>query len=314
MDGSPLPMNARSLFRSFVYGVLGWATPGIVTAILFVGRHEPVGGASMLAGGALWLLVLGPPGCAAAGWLTARAGSGQGRLWSGLAGVITAYGVILVVDDMVRVVSLGPITPLLGVPLLLGYGIGAAIGAFIRRARRESGSTVTWFHQRPTLSRGVLLVLATIVVVPSLFATASYLLRSDPTRAGAVLARLTLPDDWELMQADVHRSLLNPSTVTRYYLARGDPESVTRQARDMLVAAGFALDDRSGLPACASSLERPPPAPVCFVNVLPPAGLRHMQWLVWDRQGGALVTDAPWFADSSDDQMLVRLTAVYQDE
>jgi hypothetical protein len=304
-------MSIQSLVKAFVYGVLGWAIPGTVTAILFLGRHEPVGGANMLGGGALWLLVLGPPGCAVAGWLTARSGSGPERFWSGLAGVITAYGVVLVVDDMVRVVSLGSIAPLLGIPLLLGYGIGAAIRAFIRRARRESGNTITWFRQHPTLSRIALLLVAAIVAVPSVLATASYLIRSDPSRAEAVLARLTFPDEWELMEAEVHRELLNTSSVTRYYLARGDPQSVTGQARDMLEAAGFTPDDRSGLPACSSSLDRPPPTPLCFVSVAQPDGLLYMQWLVWDRQGGALITDARWFAESSVDQMLVRVTVVY---
>ncbi len=115
-------------------GVLGWAIPGIAIALLFVGKHEVVGGMNFLGGGALWLLVLGPLGCAVAGWLTARTGSGPGRFWTGLAGVITACGVILVADDMVRVVSLGAVGPLLGIPLVLGYGIGVAVGAFVRTA------------------------------------------------------------------------------------------------------------------------------------------------------------------------------------
>jgi len=44
--------------RAFAYGVLGWAIPGIATAIPFVGMREAVGGQALFGAGALWLLGL----------------------------------------------------------------------------------------------------------------------------------------------------------------------------------------------------------------------------------------------------------------
>lgn len=124
--------------RAFVYGVLGWVVPGIAAAVPFVGMDETVGGQAMIGAGAVWLLGLGPAGCAFAGWRSARIGAGSTTFWSGLGGVIPAVGAVLSVDAMVQVVTIGRVAFLLILPLVLGYGVGFAIGSFtMRRAGRN---------------------------------------------------------------------------------------------------------------------------------------------------------------------------------
>ena len=149
----------------------------------------------------------------------------------------------------------------------------------------------------------------TAVVAVSFGLAALYVIRSDPSQAEAVLARLAVPDDWQLVEAKLDRGLLLGSRVTRYYLATGDPESVTAQARSMLTAAGYAPEDRHGLPDCSSDHE--PPHTSCVVSVPLTGGPWLMQWVVYDRRGAALIQGAPWFAASREDQMVARVIISY---
>jgi len=119
--------------RAVGYGVLGWVVPAIAAAIPFAGMQEAVGGQAMIGAGAVWLLGLGPAGCAIAGWRSARIGAESTTFWSGMGGVIPAVGAILAVDAMVQVVSVGPVAFLLTLPLVIGYGVGFAISSFIMR-------------------------------------------------------------------------------------------------------------------------------------------------------------------------------------
>jgi hypothetical protein len=154
------------------------------------------------------------------------------------------------------------------------------------------------------------LVVLTASVAVSFGLAALYLIRSDPSQAEAVLARLTVPEDWKLVEAKLNRGLLLGSRVTRYYLATGDPESVTAQTRSMITAAGFAPADRHGLPHCSSDHE--PPHTSCVVSVPLTDGPWLMQWVVYDRRGAALIQGgAPWFAASREDQMVARVIISY---
>ena len=87
--------------------------------------------------------------------------------------------------------------------------------------------------------------------------------KTDPGPANAALARLRVPAGWELAESQEDPSLLVTSSVTRYYLARGDPESVTREAREMLSAAGYPVEDTIGLSDCSSNHEPPRPSAPC---------------------------------------------------
>jgi hypothetical protein len=127
--------------RAFAYGVLGWAIPGIATAIPFVGMREAVGGQALFGAGALWLLGLGPLGCAIAGWRSALIAARSATFWGGLAGVLPAVLAVLAVDALVTVVTIGPVALLLILPLALGYGVGFVIGAFTVRGADHTEST-----------------------------------------------------------------------------------------------------------------------------------------------------------------------------
>lgn len=151
------------------------------------------------------------------------------------------------------------------------------------------------------------MVLATVVV--SIGLGALYLTRSDPSRAEAVLARLAIPEDWRLIDAELDRGLILGSTVTRYYLTPGDPETVAGQTRSMLTAAGFSLEDRHGLPNCSSNHE--PPHTTCVVSVPLTDSLWLMQWVVYDRRGAARIQDAPWLAEIREDQGVARVIINY---
>jgi MFS family permease len=129
--------------RALVYGILGWVLPGAAAAIPFVAAHETVGGQSMIGAGALWLLGLGPVGCAIAAWRSARIGAGSTTFWYGLAGILLAVPAILAVDAMVSVVTIGPVAFLLVLPLFLGYGVGFAIGVFNSRRADHTESPTT---------------------------------------------------------------------------------------------------------------------------------------------------------------------------
>jgi hypothetical protein len=118
--------------RSFAYGVVGWVVPGIL-AIPFAPTHETVGGQAMFVVGAVWLFLLGPLGCAIAGWRVSRVEARTVAFWSGLAGVIPAVIVVGVWDNLVTVVGIGPVAFLLVIPLLVGYTVGFAIGSIVRR-------------------------------------------------------------------------------------------------------------------------------------------------------------------------------------
>ncbi|HEX5017813.1 MAG TPA: hypothetical protein VFX15_09535 [Actinomycetes bacterium] len=156
--------------------------------------------------------------------------------------------------------------------------------------------------------RASLVVLASVVVV-SIGVGAIYLTRSDPSRAEAVLARLTIPEDWKLVDAEVDRGLVLGSTVTRYYLTPGDPETVAGETRSMLTAAGFKPEDRNGLPDCSSNHE--PPHTTCVVSVPLTDSLWVMQWVVYDWRGAALIQDAPWLAEIREDQGVARVIINY---
>ena len=95
--------------------------------------HETVGGQAVLAAGAVWLLLLGPIGCAIAGWLASRIKPRRAAFWSGLVGIVPAVTAVLAVDALVSALTIGMVALALILPLVLGYGIGFASSAIIRR-------------------------------------------------------------------------------------------------------------------------------------------------------------------------------------
>jgi hypothetical protein len=120
--------------RSFAYGVLGWVVPGILS-IPFAPARETVGGHAMFAVGFVWLFLLGPLGCAIGAWRISRVKPTSVAFWSGLAGVVPAVVVVMVWDNLVTVVTIGAAAFLFVLPLLIGYGLGFAVGAFTSRRR-----------------------------------------------------------------------------------------------------------------------------------------------------------------------------------
>lgn len=124
--------------RAFASGVLGWVVPGIV-ALPLAWTHESSGGEAVILAGAAWLLLLGPIGCAIAGWYAARVG-GQARevalaFWVGLAGIAVAVVAVMAVDGLVSVLTIGPAAFVLVLPLVVGFSVGFALRAtFYRRA------------------------------------------------------------------------------------------------------------------------------------------------------------------------------------
>jgi hypothetical protein len=162
---------------------------------------------------------------------------------------------------------------------------------------------------RPVSRRtGVLLVLtlaAVVVAVPTIYLTR----KMDPARAEAVLDRLEIPADWRLANTEQDPAPISRSRIIRYYLVPGEPEPVAAAARAMLSTAGFSIEGRSGLSDCSSNHE--PPATICGLGVALSDGTSRLELDMFDRRGTAFLGDAPWFAASAQDEIVVRVTVYY---
>ena len=77
----------------------------------------------------------------------------------------------------------------------------------------------------------------------------------------------------------------------------------------MLTNAGFDIEGPSGLPDCSSNHE--PPATTCGLGVALADPLWRLDLVVFDRRGAAFLAAAPWFASSSPEQIVVRITVSY---
>lgn len=125
--------------RTFRLGALGWIVPGIV-ALPFAAMGEAAGGESALAAVLVWW-GLGVVGCLIAGVKIGTAVEAKGAMsdafWSGLGGVATAWAgalaVNVVIEAFVKVLHLGPLTLLLPLPFVVGYGLGFAFAVLARK-------------------------------------------------------------------------------------------------------------------------------------------------------------------------------------
>ena len=125
--------------RTFAYGVLGWAIPGLMALPLAWG-HESSGGEAALFAVLVWW-GLGVVGCLVAGVMVGARiganGSAADAFGIGLAGVaISGFAALVVsvaIEKLVGVLHLGPVTFLIPIPFVLGYGVGFGIGFAISR-------------------------------------------------------------------------------------------------------------------------------------------------------------------------------------
>jgi hypothetical protein len=117
--------------RVAVTALAGWLVPLVAVGPLAV-QHEAAAGESAIFAALVWLAVLGPAGCGVAGFRNARTARPLGRraeaFWTGAGAVSLAVIPLFVYDGITPFVSLGAVSLLGVVPMLLGYAVGAALG------------------------------------------------------------------------------------------------------------------------------------------------------------------------------------------
>jgi hypothetical protein len=165
--------------------------------------------------------------------------------------------------------------------------------------------------ERRGCRRGCLIALAVVIALAG-SAAAYWYWKTDPARADAVLARLDFPASWRL--ASVEHSRYNfwiPAQNTRFYLVADSPESVAAAARRMLEQSGLSIEEPYGGRGPDCTVDGEPPQTLCFLRAPPGGGLSILLLVVMDRRGAAYYGNTPWFAESAEDEIVVRITIYY---
>ena len=160
---------------------------------------------------------------------------------------------------------------------------------------------------RRVTARRLVLVAFIAVVVTLVGMTVAYAAtKTDPARALALLDRLDIPPSWQFAHAETVRGVILLSRVERFYLVKADPEQVAGEARAMVAAAGLPFD-QGGPKDCRTNGPGGPMS--CWI----PAhqGNDRLDIVVFSREEAAFLAGDPWFAASTSDQIVVRMTVTY---